>query len=80
VAVARGTPAFQALLRFSQTLHWRQLPLPEPDGAVEVLATDMRFALPGEGRFAARAVVSAEMRIIEADFRFIPPGRALQFR
>ena len=80
VAVARGTPAFQALLRFSQTLHWRQLPLPEPDGAVEVLATDMRFALPGEGRFAARAVVSAEMRIIEADFRFIPPGRAPQLR
>lgn len=80
VAAARGTPAFQALLRFSQTLHWRELPVAEPQGALEVLATDMRFALPGEGRFAARAVVSAEQRIIESQFSFTPPGRPPQPR
>lgn len=80
MAAARQTPAFQAIRRFSRTLHWRQLPLPEPEGALEVLATDMRFALPGEGRFAARAVVGPGMEIIESEFRFTPPGRPPQPR
>lgn len=80
IAAAQQTPAFQAIRRFSHTLHWRQLPLADPEGAVEVLATDMRFALPGEGRFAARAVLNSGMRIIESEFRFTPPGRVPQPR
>lgn len=80
MAVAQQTPAFQSIRRFSQTLHWRQLPLADPEGAVEVLATDMRFALPGEGRFAARAVVDSRMQIIMSEFRFAPPGRTPQPR
>jgi inner membrane protein len=72
---ARATPPFQALERFSRTLIWQATPMAEPE-ATEVVATDLRFAMPGEGRFAARAVVDAGGRVLESGYRFTPPGAA----
>jgi inner membrane protein len=80
LTAARRTQPFQAIERFSSTLHWRLLPAGEPEGSVEVVATDLRFALPGEGRFAARAVVAPNLTVIEAAFRFTPRGKLPQPR
>jgi hypothetical protein len=70
---ARQTEAFQALLRFSQFPYWRVMPVPEPEGAVEVEAVDLRFGGPGDGRFAATCIVDAAGRVIGPRFQFGQP-------
>ena len=74
IAAVRRSRAFQAIERFSQTLHWRQLPTAEPEGGAEVVATDVRFANPGELRFAARAIVDRSGQVLESGFQFTPKG------
>jgi len=74
IEAARGTPAFQAIERFSRTLLWQAVPASGTDGVTEVTAVDLRFALPGEGRFTARAAVEAGGRVVDSGFRFIPKG------
>lgn len=73
---ARLTEPFQVLQRFSRTLVWQTVPVSDPAGHVEVTAVDLRFALPGEGRFTARALASPEGRIIESRYQFGAPGSA----
>ena len=68
---ARDEPAFQSLERFSRTLYWRESPAADPGGGVEVAAVDLRFSLPEEGGFTARALVVGG-RVIESGFRFRP--------
>ena len=48
--------------------------VPEPEGAVQVEAIDLRFGLPGQGRFTALAVVQGA-RVMESRFQFTPPGQ-----
>ncbi len=74
MAAAARTAAFQALGRFSRTVHWQSVPADEPEGAYDVTAVDLRFALPGEGRFTASARVDANARVLESGFRFAPGG------
>ncbi|MFN7926026.1 MAG: metal-dependent hydrolase [Bryobacteraceae bacterium] len=72
---AKRTPAFQTFARFSQAALWKVSQLPEPEGAVEVTGTDLRFARPGQGRFAVRALVSAAGHVESSQFQFGPPGK-----
>jgi inner membrane protein len=71
---ASRTPAFAAFLRFSQFPVWRALPAPGSDGSRVVEACDLRFGVPGEGRFAAVAKVSESGIVLESRFQFGPPG------
>jgi hypothetical protein len=73
---AARTPAFAAFLRFSRFPIWRSLPDPSADGSTLVEASDLRFGVPGEGRFAAIAKVSASGQVVESRFQFGPPGSA----
>ena len=73
IEAARQTPAFQGFRAFSQAPFLRVTRLPEPEGAVQVEAVDLRFGVPGEGRFTAMAVVAGG-KVIESRFQFTPPG------
>jgi len=77
---ARDTEAFRAFFLFSQFPIWRVLPMPEPEGGMEVQANDLRFGMPGEGRFTAQCVLDSANRPVEASFQFRPPGHAPQPR
>lgn len=79
-AAAMTTAPFRALRQFSHTVGWRELPAPDPEGAVEVSATDVRFADPGEERFAAVAIVTREGNVAESTFRLSPRGGRIEPR
>ncbi len=69
---ARRTEAFRKFLRFAQFPIWRQTPLAEPEGGVRVEVSDLRFGLPGDGRFAAVAELDQNQRVLRAWFQFGP--------
>jgi inner membrane protein len=71
---ARRTRAFQVFSSFSQFLLWQATPLPEPEGSVRIDGVDMRFGVPGDGRFTASAVLESG-RVVRSWFQFTPPGR-----
>jgi hypothetical protein len=71
---ARRTRTFQVFRDFTPVPLWQVTPLPEPEGAVQVDGVDMRFALPGEGRFTATAVVESG-RVVQSWFQFAPSGQ-----
>jgi inner membrane protein len=73
---ARATEPFRALERFSRSLIWQTLPSDRAGDFTEVTAVDLRFAMPGEGRFAAMAVVDPQNRVVESRYQFGPPGLA----
>jgi inner membrane protein len=77
---ARETEAFRAFFLFSQFPIWRVIPVAEPEGGMEVQANDLRFGLPGEGRFSARCILDSRNRLVDASFQFRPPGQAPQPR
>jgi inner membrane protein len=72
--IASRTAPFAAFLRFSQFPIWRSLPAPGAEGGQIVEASDLRFGVPGEGRFAAIAKVSESGKVLESRFQFGPPG------
>jgi inner membrane protein len=76
-AKARNTEPFRSFLVFSQFPFWREIPLAEPEGGVEVEAMDLRFGTPGEGRFSARCILAANGKVERAWFQFRPPGKAI---
>jgi inner membrane protein len=69
---ARASDTFQRYLDFATEPVWRVIPVDEPEGAVEVIATDVRFGDPGGGRFQASALVDAQGRVLEDSFSFGP--------
>ena len=70
LAAARRQEAFRVLERFSKTLLWQNMRLPEENGGSQVRATDLRFGLPeGEG-FTAMALVGPDGNVSEARFQF----------
>lgn len=71
---ARTTEPFGALERFSRTLLWQSQAVSDPEGHTEVTAVDLRFAMPGEGRFTSRALVDRDGRVAESHYQFGPPG------
>jgi inner membrane protein len=70
---ARQTRAFQVFTGFAPYPLWQVLALPEPEGAVRVNGVDLRFAMPGEGRFMASAIVEGG-RLTRSWFQFSPAG------
>ncbi|MEZ5354438.1 MAG: metal-dependent hydrolase [Bryobacteraceae bacterium] len=77
---ARQTEPFQALERFSSTLFWTVAALPEPDGGVEVTASDLRFADPGQGAFQSTARFTRSGALERAWFGFGNPADRLKSR
>jgi hypothetical protein len=65
IDAAGRTRAFGEFRRFAQFPFLRVLPVPEPEGAREVLLVDLRFAT-----FQARAVVDSRQRVVSQDFRW----------
>jgi inner membrane protein len=68
--IARGTPAFEGFLRFSQVPFWRISPVAEPEGARRVEVLDLRFGTPVNPGFQAGVVVSSRGQVLESDFQF----------
>lgn len=66
-AVGR-TETARVFLNFSQAQAWRVTPAAEPDGALLVRITDLRFGLPEDGRFTAEFVVDASGRVLREKF------------
>jgi len=73
IDVARRTPAFQRFLQFCRDPLWRIVPVPEPEGAREVQAIDLRFGTPADNGFAAKAVLGPSLKVLHHEFTF---GRA----
>jgi inner membrane protein len=67
---ARATVAFQEFLRFSQFPFWRVTPNPAVENGKIVEAFDMRFGTPAAPGFVARAVVDANLRVVESNFSY----------
>ncbi|MBK5294814.1 MAG: metal-dependent hydrolase [Acidobacteriia bacterium] len=67
---AKQTYPFQAFLTFSQFPLWRLGQVADPPGAMEVEAIDLRFGVPGEGRFSAQCIVDAIGQVSDASFQF----------
>ncbi len=70
VNAARRTPEARAFLTFAQFPVWRMQPIPEPEGATLVEATDVRFGAPEEGHFQLRIVLDGNRRPVSARFSF----------
>ena len=67
---ARRQEPFRVLQRFSRTLLWQQVLLPEENVGKEVRATDLRFGEPGDGAFTARARIGPDGKAVDARFQF----------
>jgi len=68
-AAARA-PVFQEFLRFNQYPLWRVTPAPSLDGGTLVELLDLRFGTPEAPGFQATALVDAQLRVVNATFRF----------
>jgi inner membrane protein len=67
---ARATPAFREFLRFSQFPLWRVSPDTQIENAVRVEALDLRFGSPASPAFFARALVTANRKVLSSTFQF----------
>lgn len=65
-----ATETARVFLDFSQCPLWRITPAPQPDGAVLVRISDLRFGLPDEGPFTAEFLVDASGRVLRQQFAF----------
>lgn len=76
LSAARVMPAFRTFLDFSRFPLWRVVSLPEPEGGQQAECVDLRFGVPGEGRFTAMAVLDSGGRVKQSWFQFgAPRGR-----
>lgn len=65
-----ATETARVFLDFSQCPLWRITPAPQPDGAVLVRISDLRFGLPDDGAFTAEFLVDASGRVLRQQFAF----------
>ena len=77
---AKQTDTFRRLLRFAPHALWQVIPAGEPEGAMRVLAMDVRFGLPGEERFVATAIIDRSGHVVRHWFQFSAPGEPPRFR
>jgi hypothetical protein len=70
LAAARASRTGRTFTRFAQAPVWQQAPAAEPEGAIEVMVSDLRFGDPEDGRFAASWLVSAAGKILDERFDF----------
>jgi hypothetical protein len=76
---ARATRPFQVFSDFAPYPLWQVLTLPDPEGAVRVNGVDLRFAMPGEGRFQVSAIIEGG-RVTRSWFQFTSEGELPQPR
>lgn len=69
-APAMQTEAFQVFRNFSQFPFWRVRTVPGESGKYRVEGIDLRFGTPAQPAFVASAVVDAQGRVEQSDFRF----------
>jgi len=69
-----STEPFRVFLNFSQFPVWSTVAAPGPLGAENVEVCDLRFGMPGEGRFCAVATVEPSGKVEEPRFQMGPPG------
>jgi hypothetical protein len=60
----------RVFLDFSHATAWRITPAGNSDGTMEIVATDLRFGLPAEGRFTSRWVLNPAGRLLSESFQF----------
>jgi inner membrane protein len=77
---ARQTSTFERFLRFSQFPFFQVTPTDEPEEGFRVEALDLRFGLPGEGRFMVTAILNRKMHVLRSWYQFDPPGGGSRFR
>jgi inner membrane protein len=77
---AAKTEPFQALIRFAPYLFWQVGAEVTPREGLRVEANDLRFGLPGEGRFAATASLAPDLTVLKSEFHFTPNGELPQPR
>lgn len=65
-----ATETARVFLDFSQCPLWRVTPAPQPDGAVLVRISDLRFGLPDDNAFTAEFLVDASGRVLRQQFAF----------
>ncbi len=70
LAAAARTPVFREFLQFDQYPLWRVTPAPTLDGGKLVELFDLRFGTPSAPGFQATALVDAQLRVMDASFRF----------
>jgi len=70
IETARREEPFRALERFSKTLLWQNVHLPEENAGTRVSAADLRFGTPGSGAFSAIAIVRPDGKVSESRFQF----------
>lgn len=65
-----ATATARVFLDFSQCPLWRVTPVPEPEGALLVRVSDLRFGPPEQGAFTAEFLVDAGGRVLRQQFAF----------
>ena len=65
-----ATETARVFLDFSQCPLWRITPAAQPDGAVLVRISDLRFGLPDENAFTAEFLVDPSGRVLRQQFAF----------
>jgi inner membrane protein len=81
IDLAKTTRAFQVFLDFSDFTIWRVTSVAEPEGTLQVDATDMRFSPnPSERRFTATAIIDAAGKVKESVFHYEQPGQPMRLR
>ena len=70
IDAARREEAFLAMQRFSKTLLWQHVRLPEENAGSEVRVVDLRFGTPGGGGFTSIAGVGPDGKVTESHFQF----------
>lgn len=71
---AAKTRPFQSLIQFAPYLFWQTGADVAPKEVLKVEANDLRFGLPGEGRFTARATLTRDLSVLKSEFSFTPHG------
>jgi inner membrane protein len=72
---ARRTAPFQAFLDFSKYPLWRFRAVEEPEPAIRVEVTDLRFGASPQQRFVATALVRPNGQVVQSSFAYRPQSR-----
>lgn len=68
--IVAGTETGRVFLHFSQAPSWSVMPAPDPEGAVVVRITDLRFGPPEGNAFVVTFLIDAEGRVLREEFSF----------
>jgi len=70
IRAAETARPIRALLGFARYPYWTTAPWEESEGALQVQVIDLAFALPGQDRFTATAILGDRGNVLESQFRY----------